>query len=99
MSNAFANEHQDNYFDAEEARVAEMCSRDTWLTLHATAQGFAEEQSNHSLCAFPFSGDHLGTFAHRETTPDGDPGEEVRRERIHTASHVNVWSHPGVRAA
>lgn len=40
---------------------------------------------------FPFSGDHLGTFSHRDTTPYGDPGEEVRRERIHT-SDINVWA-------
>lgn len=34
---------------------------------------------------FSFSGDHLGTFSHRETLWDGDPGEETRRERIHRA--------------
>lgn len=34
---------------------------------------------------FPFSGDHLGTFSHRETTPYGDPGDEIRRERIYRA--------------
>lgn len=34
---------------------------------------------------FPFSGDHLGTFSHRETLWDGDPGDEIRRERLYRA--------------
>lgn len=34
---------------------------------------------------FIFSGDHLGTFSHRETLWDGDPGEEIRRERLYRA--------------
>lgn len=58
-------------------------------------KGLSRETSVGSLAAyaaknpsedgFPFSGDHLGTFSHRETTPYGDPGEEIRRERIHRA--------------
>ncbi|QBI98107.1 hypothetical protein SEA_FIREMAN_24 [Microbacterium phage Fireman] len=90
MSNAFANEHQDNYFDAEEAGVA----------AHTAQSKFAREVSAGALMrdhkrfpdtAFPFSGDHLGTFSHRETTPDGDPGDEVSRERIYRGT-LDIWT-------
>ncbi|QGJ88879.1 hypothetical protein PBI_TEAMOCIL_25 [Microbacterium phage Teamocil] len=98
MSNAFADEHQDNYFDAEEARVAAFTAQSN-LPRDTAALALANDHERFPLTAFPFSGDHLGAFSHRETTEQGDPGEEVRRERIHTATYVNVWAAPGVRAA
>lgn len=51
---------------------------------HQLAEEFVKYPNIHGH-GFPFSGDHLGTFSHRETLWDGDPGEETRRERIHRA--------------
>lgn len=90
MRGAFVNEHQDNYFDVEEAGVAAHTAqskfpREVSLGLLTT------EHERFPDTAIPFSGDHLGAFSHRETTMDGDPGDEVRRERIHT-SHIDLWA-------
>lgn len=57
-------------------------SRET--SVGSLADWWAKQDSDRED-GFMFSGDHLGTFSHRETTPYGDPGEEIRRERIHRA--------------
>ncbi|WNN95114.1 hypothetical protein SEA_MAGRITTE_163 [Microbacterium phage Magritte] len=77
-----------------ESRVAEFNSQHSWMSREVAAQQLAVDIVNHPTedgAGYPYSGDHLGTFAHRETTPYGDPGDEIRRERIHTAD-VNVWA-------
>lgn len=77
-----------------ESRVAEFDAQNRHLSRVYTAHGLHEDHIKHPSvvgAGFPYSGDHLGTFSHRATTADGDPGEEVRRERTHTASHINVW--------
>lgn len=93
MSNAFANEHQDNYFDSEEAAVAANTARSN-LGIGIPAHALADDNVEHPRSAFPFSGDHLGTHAHREEhyTPGvgWEPGAEVRRERIHR-SDIDLW--------
>lgn len=76
-----------------ESRVAEFNSRHRELSREVTAQQLAVDIVKHPTedgAGFPFSGDHLGTFAHRSTDAYGDPGEEYRRERIHAAD-VDVW--------
>ncbi|AWN05516.1 hypothetical protein SEA_PIPERIS_24 [Microbacterium phage Piperis] len=90
MRDAFVNEHQDNYFDAEEAGVAAHTAQSKLLNADA-AQYLDREHTRFPDTAFPFSGDHLGTFSHRETTPQGDPGDEVRRERIRN-SDIDLWA-------
>ncbi len=90
MSNAFANEHQDNYFDVEEAGVAAHTAQSKFPR-EVTLDLLTREHERFPRTAIPFSGDHLGAFSHRETTADGDPGDEIRRERIHT-SNVDLWA-------
>ncbi|QWY84805.1 hypothetical protein SEA_SELWYN23_25 [Microbacterium phage Selwyn23] len=90
MSKSFSTEYQDNYFDAEEAGVAATDGQSPLLNADA-AQYLDREHERFPESAFPFSGDHLGTFSHRETTPQGDPGDEVRRERIRN-SDIDLWA-------
>lgn len=71
-----------------DSRVAAFNGQHPELSRVATAQSLASLPVEDG--GFSFSGDHLGTFSHRETTEYGDPGAEIRRERIHTAN-VNVW--------
>lgn len=77
-----------------ESRVADFISQNGDLSRHTSAHYLADSLITHPSedgAGFPFSGDFLGTFSHRETTPYGDPGDEIRRERIHTAD-VSVWT-------
>jgi len=90
MRTAFVNEHQDNYFDAEEAGVAAHTAQSKFPR-ETTIGSLDRDHERFPDTAFPFSGDHLGAFSHRETTPDGDPGDEIRRERIHT-SDISLWA-------
>jgi len=91
MSNAFADQHQDNYFDAEEAGVAAHTAQSKF-SREVTLDSLIIDHDRFPDTAFPFSGDHLGAFSHRETTADGDPGDEIRRERTHTAAYINLWA-------
>ncbi|QGJ89436.1 hypothetical protein PBI_SMARTIES_32 [Microbacterium phage Smarties] len=90
MRDAFVNEHQDNYFDAEEAGVAAHTAQSKFASDY-TADALTRDHQRHPDTAFPFSGDHLGAFSHRETTPDGDPGDEIRRER-YIDSDISLWA-------
>ncbi|AWY05375.1 hypothetical protein HOT42_gp24 [Microbacterium phage Metamorphoo] len=89
MSNAYT-EHQDNYMDIDEARVAASTARSRDFASEISAATLIREHDRFPESAFPFSGDHLGVFSHRDTTPQGDPGDEVRRERI-LNSDIDLW--------
>lgn len=85
-----------------ESRVAEFNGQNRTLSRDLTAQDLAADAvkfPNIHGAGIPFSGDHLGTYAHRETLLSGEQGDETRRERLHTAPHINVWAAPGVQAA
>lgn len=94
MSNAFADQHQDNYFDAEEAEVAAHTAQSKF-SREVTVGSLIRDHERFPDTAFPFSGDHLGAFSHREehyTRGVGwESGEEVRRERIHN-SDIDLWA-------
>lgn len=76
-----------------ESRVAEFTAQNKDLS-RFTGVGYLADSAvrfpTEDGAGTPFSGDHLGTHSHRETTPYGDPGDEVRRERIHHGT-VNIW--------
>ena len=77
-----------------ESRVAEFISQQRYMSREIPAQQLAtdfEEFLSADGAGYPFSGDHLGTYAHRETLASGDQGDEIRRERVHAAD-VNVWT-------
>lgn len=77
-----------------ESRVAEFNSRHSGMSREITAQQLAVDIVKHPTedgAGYPYSGDHLGTYAHREILWDGEQGDEISRERIHTAA-VNVWA-------
>lgn len=77
-----------------ESRVAEFTAQNKDLSRFTSVGYLADSFVKHPTedgAGFPFSGDHLGTFSHRETTPYGDPGDELRRERIHNST-VDLWA-------
>lgn len=77
-----------------ESRVAEFTAQNKDLSRFTSVGYLADSFVQHPSedgAGFPFSGDHLGTFSHRETLQDGDPGDEIRRERIYTAQ-PNIWA-------
>lgn len=91
----YMHEHQDNYMDVDEARVASFTARSRDLSIEISASALVREHSRFPESAFPFSGDHLGVFSHREQVyipgVGTEPGGEVRRERIHN-SDINLWA-------